>query len=246
MTGSTHANHRSARSPRPTSEGPARDNPVAGPQTGTTQSNLSAPARTGASGRRNEPGSRPASACCAQLPSRSGGESPWGGEGRHSVGSAGWSTESDRTGRGATHHAGPRRTPERHGASRNQGARTDAKQQRPPGAANPDSAHNTQRTTAQEQVPGNTSCRRDGRLRAQQRTQPLPAKRKPRSGWTSARPAAYPAPAGYETAAVRKDVLASGGYEPLQATKSRCPDGQVRAPQRRPAHAMQHTQRVHW
>ena len=32
MTGSTHANHRSARSPRPTPEGPARDKPIAGPR----------------------------------------------------------------------------------------------------------------------------------------------------------------------------------------------------------------------
>ena len=31
VTGSTHANHRSAHSPRPTPEGPARDNPIAGP-----------------------------------------------------------------------------------------------------------------------------------------------------------------------------------------------------------------------
>ena len=32
VTGSTHANHRSARSPRLTPEGPARDKPIAGPQ----------------------------------------------------------------------------------------------------------------------------------------------------------------------------------------------------------------------
>ena len=30
-TGSTHANHRSLSSPRPTPEGSARDNPIAGP-----------------------------------------------------------------------------------------------------------------------------------------------------------------------------------------------------------------------
>ena len=37
VTGSTHANHRSARSPRPTPKGRARDNPIAGPRTGTTR-----------------------------------------------------------------------------------------------------------------------------------------------------------------------------------------------------------------
>ena len=69
VTGSTHANHRSARSPRPTPEGPARDNPIAGRRTGTTRSKPSAPASAGASGRHNEPCSRPASACPAQPPS---------------------------------------------------------------------------------------------------------------------------------------------------------------------------------
>ena len=43
MTGSTHANHRSTRSPRPTLEGPARDNPIAGPRTGTTRSSPAPP-----------------------------------------------------------------------------------------------------------------------------------------------------------------------------------------------------------
>ena len=51
-------------------------------------------------------------------------------------------------------NSGPRGTPERHAAGHNQGTRTGAKQQRPPGAANPGSAHNPQRTKAHEQVPG--------------------------------------------------------------------------------------------
>ena len=76
VTGSTHANHRSASSPRPTPEGPARDNPIAGPQTGTTRSEPSAPASAGASGRHNEPGSRPASACPAQPPINTGAKAP--------------------------------------------------------------------------------------------------------------------------------------------------------------------------
>ena len=140
MTGSTHANQRSARSPRPILEGPARDNPIAGPRTGTRRSKPSAPASAGASGRHNEPGSRPASACPALPPSKAGGASPRGGERHHGFGKAEQSTESDRTGRGAAHHAGPRGTPERHAASHNQGTCTGAKQQPPPGAANPESA----------------------------------------------------------------------------------------------------------
>ena len=156
VTGSTHANHRSARSPRPTPEGPARDNPIVGPRTGTTRSEPSAPTSAGASGRHKEPTSRPASACPVQPPSKAGGASPRGGERHHCNGKADQSTESDRTGRGAAHHAGPRGTPERHAAGHNQGTRTGAKQQRPPGATNPESAHDTQRNTAHEQVPG--SC----------------------------------------------------------------------------------------
>ena len=156
VTGFIHANHRSASSPRPTPEGPARDNPIAGPQTGTTRSEPSAPALAGASGRHNEPGSWPASACPAQPPSKSGGDSPRGGERHHGVGKADQSTESDRAGRGAAHHAVPRGTPERHAAGHNHGTRTGAKHQRPPIAANPDSARHNHTTTAREAVPSNT------------------------------------------------------------------------------------------
>ena len=95
-------------------------------------------------------------------PIRRGGASTRGGERHHGVREADRSTESDRTGRGAAHHAGPRGTPGRHAAGHNQGTRTGVKQQRPPGAANPESAHNTQRTRARGQVPSNTSCRPDG------------------------------------------------------------------------------------
>ena len=136
MTGSTHAHHRSARSPGPTPEGRARENPIVGPRTDETPCEPSAHASAGASGRHNEPGSRPASACPAQPPSKAGGASPWGGERRHDVGKADRSTESDWTGRGAAHNAGPPGTPERHAAGHNWGTRTGAKQQRPPGAAN--------------------------------------------------------------------------------------------------------------
>ena len=208
VTGSTHTNRRSARSPRPTPARPARDNPIAGPRTGTTQSEPGAPASAGASGRHNEHGSRPAIACPTQPPSRAGGASPRGGERHHGVGKADRSTESDRTGRGAAHHVGLRGTPERHAAGHNQGTHTGAKQRRPPGAAKPESAHNTQRATARGQVPSKTRRRPDGRVRARQRTQPLPATEQPPSGWTRVRPE---------------------GTKPLLATNSRRPDRSVRA-----------------
>ena len=85
VTGSTHANHRSARSPRPTPEGPAGDKPIAGPRTGTTRSEPSVPASAGASGGHNEPGSQPASACPAQPPRKAGDDSPRGWERHHGV-----------------------------------------------------------------------------------------------------------------------------------------------------------------
>ena len=109
VTGSTHANHRSAHSPRPKPEGPARDNPIAGPGTGTTRSEPTALASAGASGRHKEPGSRPASTCPAQPPSKAGGDSPRGGERHHGDRKADRSTESDRTGRGAAHQHGATR-----------------------------------------------------------------------------------------------------------------------------------------
>ena len=43
-----------------------------------------------------------------------------------------------------------------HAAGHTQGTSTGAKQQQPPGAANPGSAHNTNQTTAREKVPSNT------------------------------------------------------------------------------------------
>ena len=206
MTGSTHANHRSARSPRPTREGPAKDNPIAGPRMGTTRSETSTPASAGASGRHKEPGSRPASAFPAQPPSKAEGASPRGGERHHGDGKADRSIESDRPGRGAAHHAGPRGTPERHAAGHNKGTRTGAKQRRPPGATNPESAHNTQRTTAHEQVPGKRSVHtskhtaqhpsQEWRGAAETRAQthrPTPRTRA-RSGWVQAEHTHSPTP----------------------------------------------------
>ena len=206
MTGSTYADQGSAHSSRPTPEGPARDNPIAGPRMGMTRSEPSALASAGASGRHNEPGSRPAFACPAQPPIKSGGGTPRGGKGHHGVGKADRSTKSNWTGEGATHHAGQK--------ARQRGsppATTKAHRHVPSnsglGAANPDRAHNTQRTTARQQVPGNTrwtdgqlaaspaptgygtAAVADGQMRARQRGQPLPAMKQPSSGCTSACPA---------------------------------------------------------
>ena len=211
VTGSTHANNRRARSPRPTPEGPARDNPIEGPRTGTKQSEPSAPASAGASGRRIEPGSLPASACPAQPPSKARGASPRGRERHHGVRKADQSTESDRTGRGAAHHAGPRGTPERHTAGDNQGTRTGAKQQRLPGAANPESGHNTQGTTAQEQVPSNTSRRADGRVLAQR--VPSPYRLRTAAVRMDECARRVPSPCRLQTAAIRMDECAPGGYQ---------------------------------
>ena len=109
MTGSTHANHRSACSPRPTPEGPARDHPISGPRTGRMRSEPRAPASVGASGRHKGPGSRRASTCPALPPSKSGGSSARDEERHHGVGKADRSTESVRTGRGAAHQRGATR-----------------------------------------------------------------------------------------------------------------------------------------
>ena len=103
VTGSTHENHRSARSPRPTPEGPATDNSNTGPRTGTTRSEPSAAASAAASGRHNEPGSRPASP--RQPPKQIRGRKPRVGKRHHSVRKADRSTESDGTGRGAAHQS---------------------------------------------------------------------------------------------------------------------------------------------
>ena len=175
VTRSTHANHRSARSPRPTPEGPARDNPIAGPRTGTTRSEPSVPASAGASGMHNEPGSRPASACPAQPPSKAEGASPRVGERHHGVGKADRSTESklDRTRRGAprgaTRHAREARRQRQPGHTDRCQATTAAGCRQPGGHAQHAPSHGTRTGAKQHQPPsGWTSARLEG-------TQPLPA-----------------------------------------------------------------------
>ena len=161
------------------------------------------------SGRHNEPGFRQASACPAQPPSKAGGASPWGGERHHGIGKADQSTESDRTGRGAAHHAGPRRTPERHAAGHSQGERTVAKQQDPPDAANLESAHNTQRTTARGQVTA-AAVRTDVCAPGSEASPCRPRNSRRLDGHVCAR--SVPCPCGLRTAAVQIDECAPGGY----------------------------------
>ena len=195
---------------------------------GTTQSRGSERVRSGASpaplprqghcGKHNEPGSRPASACPGQQPSKAGGARPRGGERHHGVRKANRSTESNRTGQGAPHHAGPRGTPERHAAS--QGPQTGSKEQRPPGTANPESAQNTQRTTdlcAPGREPSlcrlrNSRCPH-GRVRAQRVPSPglLRNSRRP-DGRVRAR--RVPSPCRLRKAAVRMDECAPRSEAP--------------------------------
>ena len=122
VIGSTHANHRSAHSPRPTPEGPARDNPIAGPRTGTTQSEPSAPASAGASGRHNELFPGPPQRAPRSQPIKPGAQALGLGEGT-TVSGAPRATGPDE---GRRNNAGPRGMPERHAASHNQGTRTAA------------------------------------------------------------------------------------------------------------------------
>ena len=126
---------------------------MTGPRTGTTWSAPSALASAGASGRHKEPGSRPASTCPAQPPSKAGGDSPRLGEGTTVTGKPTGAPRATGPDEARRTNAGPRGTPERHATGHNHGTRTGAKPQRPPGAANPGSVHNTRRGAAREKVP---------------------------------------------------------------------------------------------
>ena len=161
----------------------------------------------GASDRHNEPGSQPASACPAQPPSTAGAP-------RHRESGPEHRERPDRRRRGASrgarkHAREARRRPQPRYTDRCQAA--TAAGCRKPGE---------QQTGARGQVPSNTSRRQDGRVRARQRTQPLPATEQPPSGWTRVRPE---------------------GNQPLPATNSHRPDGRVSAPQRGPTHATHST-----
>ena len=97
--------------------------------------------------------------------------------------------------------------------------------------------HTRQRTSRQEQVqapqfPQRNSRRPDGRVCAQQGTQPLPVTKQPPSVRTCVRPAVNPAPAGSEPAAVRMDMCSPGSEpSPCRLRTSCRPDGRVCARQ---------------
>ena len=209
MTGATHADHRSARSPRQTLEGPAGDNPIAGPRTGTTRSEASAHASAGASGRHNEPGSRPASACRAQPPSKSGDASPRLGKGTTSSGKrtgAPRGTGLDKARRTTQGHkvrqrCTPPATTKAHGqVPSNNGHRVPQTRTARTTRNKPQHANRCQPTPAAVGIdvsaPGSepSPCRLlngrrpDGRVRARKRDRPLPATKQVPSGWTCARP----------------------------------------------------------
>ena len=201
MTGFTHANHRSARSPRPTLEGPARDNRIAGPRMGTTRSEPSAPASAGASGRHNEPGPRPASACPAQPPSKAGGASLQGATGPD---------EARRTTRG--HGARQRGTPP---------ATTKAHGQMPSSNGRRVPQTRRARTTRNEPRQENRCQATPAAVRTDlcgpgSEPQSLPDTEQPPSGWTSARPeGTQPLPA---TKRGRPDGQVSAPQRPPQHT----------------------------
>ena len=189
-----------------------------GLRTCTTRSDPSVPATEGASGNDQEPSSRPASTSISH-PVFPGQKLPAWGE-NHGFEKANRSTESDRTGQGATHHAGPRGTPERHPAGNNQGTWTGTSNN---GHRGPQTrtAHTTRNELRHKNrcqaapvaiemdvcAPRSrpSPCRRrkrhrpDGRVRAWQRIQLLPATREPPSDATCACPE---------------------GTSPLRATKS--------------------------
>ena len=109
VTGSTHAKPTQRTQPKTEAGGTRQGQPHRGAPNGSTRSAPSAPASAGASGRHNKTGSRAASTCPAQPPSKAGGDSPRGGGRHHGDGKADRSTESDRTGRGAAHQRGATR-----------------------------------------------------------------------------------------------------------------------------------------
>ena len=96
------------------------------------------------------------------------------------------------------------------------------------------------RSTARQHAPRHTTRHHHGKhprptTNEPPRTSPSPAiptAQQPPSRWTCVRPAGYPTPAGYETAAVRTDVCARGSEpSPCRLRTSRRPDGRVCARQ---------------
>ena len=92
------------------------------------------------------------------------------------------------------------------------------------------------RSTARQHAPRHKPRHHHGKhprptMNEPPRTNPSPAvptAQQPPSRWTCVRPAGYPIPAGYETAAVRTEVCAPGSEpSPCRLRTSRRPDGRV-------------------
>ena len=213
VTNSTHANHRSASSPRPTPERPARDNPIAGPRTGTTRSEPSAPASAGpAAGTMSPVLGRPPRAPRSH-PVKPGAQAPGVRKGTTASGK--------RTGvPRATRPDEARRTTRGH----------EARQRGTPPAT----------TKAHGQVPGKNG-RHVPQTRRARTTRNEPRHRNRCQAAPAAvrmdecAPGGYPAPTGYEQPPSGWTSARPEGTQPLPATNSRRPDIRVSAPQRRPA-----------
>ena len=150
------SDHRSAHSPRPTPEGPARDNPIAGPRAGTTRSEPSASATARGQRHTMSPVLRRPPRAPRSHPVMPGAHPPGVKNGTTASGKPTGAPRATGPDEARRTRAEPPGTTGRHAAGDKQGTRTGAKQQRPPGAANPGGVHNRQRTTAQGQVPRNT------------------------------------------------------------------------------------------
>ena len=96
------------------------------------------------------------------------------------------------------------------------------------------------RSTARQHAPRHKTQHHHGKLPRPTTNEPprtsrspaVPTAQQPPSGWTCVRPAGYPTPAGYETAAVRTDVCAPGSEpSPCRLQTSSRPDGHVCARQ---------------
>ena len=98
---------------------------------------------------------RPPRAPCSR-PVKPGATALRVGEGTTATGGPTGAPRATGPDRARRSNAGPRGTPERHAAGHIDSTGPAAKQQRPLGAANRDSAHHNHTTTAREAVPSNT------------------------------------------------------------------------------------------
>ena len=106
VTGSTHAKPPQRTQPKTEAGGTRQGQPHRGAPNGYDAERAQRPCLGRGQRQAHEPGSRPASTCPAQPPSKARGDSPRGGGRHHGDGKADRSTESGPTGRGAAHQRG--------------------------------------------------------------------------------------------------------------------------------------------